>query len=230
MSYFIEDSDAPFMLQIDNFAQKLPAYATLLGFTPAEVSEAQADASFFGSILTADNMVEKYAHDYKHFKHLLRHGSKTEVITAPPAPLVLDPFPTTVAANVQNRFAKKAAKAKASTNYTSAIGQELGIAAVKPSFDVAAGKPDLKVVLNAGYPEINFHKLKYSAANLYKDSGSGYGNLPFKTLHAGHYRDMSPLPAAGVAQQLKYKMIYVYHDDEVGNWSDEVSVTVAGSI
>ena len=126
MSGFIEYADSTFALQLKTFAEKLPAHAAVLGFSNDEVKEAQDDAAFFNSILEADTQMEKHAHDYKHFKQLLRHGSKTEVISTVPIMPVLNPFPTMVAANLELRFSKKAAKAKASTNYTSGIGQDLG--------------------------------------------------------------------------------------------------------
>ena len=40
--------------------------------------------------------------------------------------------------------------------------------------------------------------------------------------------DTTPLPAAGASAMWKYKAIYRLHDEQVGQWSDVISVSVGG--
>ena len=40
--------------------------------------------------------------------------------------------------------------------------------------------------------------------------------------------DLSPLPAAGHSALWTYRAIYLLNDGDFGQWSDPVSVTVAG--
>lgn len=44
------------------------------------------------------------------------------------------------------------------------------------------------------------------------------------------YIDKTPLPAEGISAVWKYKMIYLYKDEVVGEWSDEVTTTVYGNV
>ena len=40
------------------------------------------------------------------------------------------------------------------------------------------------------------------------------------------FKDEAPLPATGITQLLKYKMMYLLKDKEIGLMSDEVSIIV----
>jgi hypothetical protein len=42
------------------------------------------------------------------------------------------------------------------------------------------------------------------------------------------YTDTAPMPAAGQSAFWNYKAIYLQGDDRVGQWSDAVSIPVAG--
>ena len=40
--------------------------------------------------------------------------------------------------------------------------------------------------------------------------------------------DNWPLPPAGTSAMWRYKAIYLLHDEQVGQWSDVISVSVGG--
>ena len=44
------------------------------------------------------------------------------------------------------------------------------------------------------------------------------------------FADKHPLPAVGTSAAWKYKMIYLLKDETIGDWSDETTVTVYGSV
>lgn len=52
-------------------------------------------------------------------------------------------------------------------------------------------------------------------------AGSELGSQP-------NYPDTTALPSAGQSALWKYKAIYRLHDEQVGQWSDVISTTVAG--
>lgn len=227
MAYFIESNVELFANQLDKFATELPNHKAALGFSDPEVAEAVADAAFMKWTVKKDSIMEDYAHSFKTFKHNARYG-KTAATLAPPAMPVIDAMPTAVKDGIQARFVKKANKAKAATGATADILQALGIASSGSSTARTASDadtPDLKVTLNAGYPQLSFHLLGYEAVNIYKDAGMGYQLL--KTAHRSPVQD-AQLPAVGVAANYKYKAIYVSHDEETGTMSAEVSVAVVG--
>ena len=223
---FVQSNDAAFSAQLRNFYNKLLIYFTLLGFTQAEVDSVKDDSALWDYCLDADNKVEKYAQDYKKTKALLRKGGKDQVINAMPKAPDLQVAPAMVPVNIQLRFRQAAAKAKASPNYTKAIGSDLGIEAPQQTFDPTLGKPNLSIYLNAGHPEIDYIKGKFSGLAIYKDTGEGYTLLG--TAIKSSYTDNNPLPDAGTSQVWKYKAIYLWKNNEVGFWSDESKVVVSG--
>ena len=63
---------------------------------------------------------------------------------------------------------------------------------------------------------------------IWKDSGKGFEKLDKDFFP--DFTDKTALPAPGASILWKYKMIYLLKDETVGNWSDEVSVTVSGAV
>lgn len=223
---YVQSNDAAYGLQLRNFYQRLDVHSSLLGFTTADVDEAKADSQLWDYCLNSDTTIEKFARDYKQTKNLLRFGKGNQTITAMPAVPVLAAPPAMVPENIQFRFIQKAGQAKASINYTTAIGLDLGIESTQQTFDPTQGKPNLSAYLDAGHPELEYTRGKYNGVAIYKDSGSGYAFLG--SAFRSHYRDRASLPAAGSSEVWKYKAIYLWHDEETGIWSDEISVAVKG--
>lgn len=223
---YVQSNDVSFASQLRNFYLKLITYATLLGFSHEEIDEAKADSTLWDFLVDADNKAEKFARDYKQTKNLLRYGKGNEISNTLPQMPDLGTPPVMVSENIQYRFTQKANKAKASANYTTAIGVDLGIEATQQTFDPTQGKPNLSTYLNAGHPELEYKKGKYGGIAIYKDSGMGYSLLTRAFM--SHYTDKSPLPEVGTTQLWKYKAIYLWHDEEVGSWSDDISIAVIG--
>lgn len=228
MKYFIESNNEKFSLQLTTFATELPSYSALLGFSNAEETEASQDAAYMKWAVESGNQVDNYQQEVFAFLDIVRYGAPGVETLNPPPPPVLSPPPAPVPPDIERRFQEKARKAKAAKGYTRAIGEKLGIVGDDTEFDPRAGKPKLKVSTDAGYPYLVTSKGRYPAINLYRDMGTGYGGNPYKTLTNPKFRDEDSLPAAGQSRIIKYKAIFIWNNEEVGEWSDEVSVTVAG--
>ena len=223
---FIQVNDILFGVQLRNFYKKLVNYATLLGFTAAELESIKKDSTAWDFVLEVDFSFQKFAKDYTKFKNLLRKGVKDQFVTGFPAvPEVSDP-PGVVPANIQLRFRQASAKAKSSPNYTKAIGTELGIEKTQTPFDPQLGKPVLRVKMNVGRPTLSYIKKEYKGLVIYKDTGDGYAVLG--TAFKSKYEDPSSLPEAGKSAIWKYKAVYVWDGKETGQWSDEITVVVNG--
>ena len=222
----MEKTTDKFYLQLDNFCRKIDGYATTLGITTADSDPIKGDRDFLHYLLLTKKAYKDYGQNWTKYVDLAIFGHKNEVLgTLPPLP-VLATAPTPTAENMQKRFSNIISKCKSSNNFTTAIGTDLDIMVNPTVFDPTQGKPILKVVLNAGYPEISYSRNKFHGIAIYKDSGSGYVKL--ERIHETHYIDHSALPAHGAAQVWKYKAIYLYHDAETATMSDEVSITVMG--
>ncbi len=227
--YFIERTIALLVIQLGTFALNLKALATTLGFSVAEVKEAEDDAAYIGWVEKCLDAIEAYNSAYIAYMHMVRFGEKGVTTISEPIMPVFLPAPTSVNAGVQVRFAEKARKAKANPACTSDMQKLLGIAAIPNPAAKGDEVPDIKVKDGAGYPTIRFHKYDNDGMNLYRDKGDGkgYSVSPFKTLLFSPFADKD-LPAVGQTAVYKYKGIYLAHDKETGNFSPEVSITVVG--
>ncbi len=223
---FIQSSDALFGAQLRNFYIKLINLATLLGFTPEELTEAKDDSMYLDYLMDADNKVQKYAKDFKKTKKLAIDGVKSEILSGIPEPPDLGTAPHLVPANIKLRFRQKAAKAKASPKYTTAIGTDLGIEPIHQTFDPQLGKPALKIKLNADRPILTYVKKTYKGLVIHKDTGDGYTYLG--TAFKSKFEDNSQLPEPGTSSIWKYKAIFVWDGKETGHWSDEITIVVKG--
>ena len=88
-------------------------------------------------------------------------------------------------------------------------------------------KPPLSAKLSpAGHPILHSLKSIYQGYEVYKDWGDGKGFVAFKTSMQADFIDNSDLPVAGITQVWRYKIVYLLKNEEVGNFSDIVSVTV----
>ena len=71
-----------------------------------------------------------------------------------------------------------------------------------------------------------YSKGQAAALEIWVDRGDG-NNFVFLTINTEpNTIDTTPLPATSAAW--RYKAIYRLHDEQVGQWSDVISVTVGG--
>ena len=88
-------------------------------------------------------------------------------------------------------------------------------------------KPILNVALKAAHPNVGWTKQGMDGLEILVDRGAGaFSFLAFDTIP--DYLDTAPLPAPGASAVWKYKAIYRLGDEQVGQWSDVVSIPVAG--
>ena len=119
---------------------------------------------------------------------------------------------------------------KSNLAYTEADGKDLGIIGEEQTLDLINIKPALSTRLAAGgRPEVVWTKQGMDGIEIYVSrDGAAYALLAFDT--RPNYIDTFALPALGSSSIWKYRAIYRYRDAQVGQWSDEVSVTVAGGV
>ena len=224
--YYIKYNNLAFAQQLGLLATNMHDLLIPFGFNAADETSTKADYAYIQWLIEADNMVEKQYHEYKDYLHTVRHNANTGIAVSTPLPLALPDAPTLVMAGIQARYAQKINQIKGNKNCSDDLLKKLDAIASVAHKDNAIAKPDPKVSLDGGFPVISFHKYGYTAANLYKDSGTGYSDQPYKTITTNSFKDQAPLPIAGHTQLLKYKMMYLLHDVETGVISDEISIVV----
>ena len=243
MADFVEGTDVGFSQQLKDSATGLNTHGALLGFTVAEIDEAKDDSKLFDYVMDRLSENVAYSKDLTDFKNLARKGDGTVLLPAAiPQPAAFPlPLPTAVAAGIEGRFRKRAAKAKADKNYTVGIGQACRFEATHGTFNPNSGSPTLKVDLtHAGHPHIQFNKGQWQGAEIHKmviSNGGGNPPVPnpqdpsFKKLERvfGHdYIDPTELPANGATELWAYKVIHLYANEQVGEWSLVKFITVGG--
>ena len=227
---FIKKAIADLVIQLGTFSTNIKGtLGTTLGFTPAEKISIENDYIYMMWVNKNLDAIESYASSYVAYQHLVRYGAKDVTVITEPVFPVFDTPPTIVMAGIQNRFSANAALIKANPLCTLDIQKQLGIAPDEAALPKGDEAPDLKVIESAGYPVISFHKYHNDGINLYRDKGDGkgYGTVPYKTLFYSPFTDKD-VPAEGHTALYKYKAIYLSHDEETGNFSPEVSITIAG--
>jgi hypothetical protein len=117
---------------------------------------------------------------------------------------------------------------KAGRGYTASVGVGLGIVAPKHSFDLATAKPQLTAIdRTGGAVQLTFVRYRTHGVNIYckREGESDWVLVGRATISP--FLDTRPLLQSGKAELRRYTAVYVYKDQEVGQFSDEVEIGCA---
>jgi hypothetical protein len=163
--------------------------------------------------------------DWTAYKNQAAHGDNLGDIPVTPDPGTPPPAMQT---DIFGRNAAQAVRIKKQPKCTDAIAQDLGIIGAEVVLDPTTYQPILTFSLNAGHPHIGWPTQGMDSPELWKDSGDGKGLVLLTYPTNTDYADLSPLPAPGVSAVWKYKAIYRFNDQQVGQWSDMATIDVMG--
>jgi hypothetical protein len=228
--YYLPMDEKGRLLWLKNFAGKISIYAAILNVTPAEVTAILNDLAYFDYVLDMVNKYKQNVNQRVTYKNLLLNGDgNTPPIGGIPANPTMGVAPTAVSAGIIKRAIALAQRIKKQASYTTAIGDELGIIGDEETIDVSTMKPILVIDKIANKPNLKWKKQSMQGIKIYVDrTGNGYEFLAIDT--QPNYLDNSPLPSVGTSAIWKYKAVYILHDEEVGEYSDEVSITVTSPV
>lgn len=226
-NYYLPRTDEDKATWLNNFALKLPIYASKYNITPEEIQDMQSSAQYFDALLDYNNQFKAYVSSVTAFKNLLRDGAKNGTVSEMPMPPAVM-LPPAVAPGIFARSAAIVNRIKASLNYSAADGDDLGIEGTQSTVDVNALKPKLQVrLVSGGHPEILWRKQGMDGVEIQKMDEHGQWQFLAIDLKP-NYTDNTPLPPAGSSAVWQYRAIYRRKDERVGQWSDVLAVTVAG--
>ena len=212
---------------LEHVAATLPKYAALLGVSAKAMAALQADAVNFRYTLNVLNRAQSYSHNCAAFKNQMRDGG-SDSSEWPVSPLLPEPIPPIVKSGIIPRFSLFIGRIKGHKDYTPAIGQDLRIVGSAYIVDPNSWKPVLSIQMKAAHPTVMWTKGKANALELWVDRNDGNGFV-FMTINTEpNTPDTAPLPSTGTSVVWKYKAIYRFHDEQVGEWSDVISVMVGG--
>jgi len=227
INYFMPTTDNGKADMFDHFAAAMPRYAPLLDVSAVDVATLKADADAFRYTLHTQADVLAYGQHWTAYKNALRDGGSGSADW----PILLErlnPVPSAVNPGIIPRLTALVAHIKTHKNYTPAIGQDLWLIGSTQVIDSSTWKPILTVQNQASHPIIIWTKGQASSLEIWVDRGDGNNFVLLNINSAPNTTDNSPLPALGASAIWKYKAIYRLHDEQVGQWSDVVSVSVAG--
>lgn len=223
-TYYLPSDDSGKAELLEHLANRLPAHATTLGLTEADLNEVKADADAFRYTLTAANIVQANGKLWTAFKNLQRDGGAGSTaypnVANLPAPVPAVPL------GIVPRLTNLVARIKAARNYSEAIGQDLNIVGALQISNSNELKPTFDITLKAGHPQIVWIKGEADAIEIWADRGDVKGFALFTIANTSRVPDNTPLPATPTTW--KYKAIYRLKDSQVGNWSDTSTLAVGG--
>ena len=232
-----------------NFANKIGTYATKYNISATELADVIASEAHFRYWFNYFKAFKEYMLKVTAYKNEVRDGvpagaepSVTPVVPASPPP------PTATAPGGYERAIALGNSIKKKSNYTVADGQDMNLegaeivlpnpSTFKPVISVVAGsngKPDLKWKKQAGTSGIHFYMKVVSSGSPTTPSpgpgtpsAAGFSYLGSDT--QPDFTDNTPLPPSGQSQQRAYIAIYFVDDNNVGQFSEEVKITVTGTI
>lgn len=226
-SDYIKRRDAEFAAQLLQFKNNVAPCAATLGLTTAQIDAQADDADYYNYVFTVQDICSQCAQQWSAWKEAMREGGGGA--GTPPATPALPPAVTAVAPGIEGRFRKLVQIIKKHPAYNTAMGEVLGIEGPAQSGpDFAEIKPQISLELVGGQVVVRWSWLGFrdflDMIEIQVDRGQGWQLLAYDTT-APSYTDTAPLPAT--AAVWKYRAIYRVGDQRVGQWSDEVSITVA---
>ncbi|MDD2661865.1 MAG: hypothetical protein PHY54_19650 [Methylococcales bacterium] len=224
---FMPNTDSNRSDLLEHLAATLPHYAGLLEISAQDMDALKADAAAFRYAYQSMCDMQTYAQAWTSYKNLLRDGGAGNA-GWPVAPVLAEPTPPAVSPGIIPKLSALAARIKTNRNYTSTIGYDLWLIGAEQKIDTSTWKPALSVYSQAGHPVIVWNKGKANALEIWVDRGDGNNFVFFVINTEPNTTDTTPLPAAGSSAVWKYKAIYRSHDEQVGQWSDVISLAVGG--
>ena len=228
-SYFMPTSDSGKADLLDHLASNLTRYKDLLVLSDETCASVSADAKSFRYTVQTMNDMQAYAHHWTVYKNQLRDTVSTTTLPLwPMAITFVVTRPDAVQFGIIPRLSALVAQIKTNKNYTPAIGQDLWLIGTSVNVDPSTWKPQLSLQNKAGHPIIAWTKGSASAIEIWVDR-SDNANFVMLTINTEpNTNDDSTLPLPGNTAMWKYKAIYRLHDEQVGQWSDVISVSVGG--
>lgn len=226
----VESGDAELAKQIRNFVVEYPKHKDELKVSESKIIDLAEGSAYLDFILDIQTKVHTSSSTFTSYKNLVRHGKGTDVLGAKPAltvyPLVVPPICN---ANVEGLFRDIIQESVNSGNLTEDVAKALGIFAEASTTVLADGTPGLSLKsMSGGHPTLHTKLDGYDGFEIWKDASTGFVFHNVST--SPDYVDQSPLPALGVEEIWKYKIIYRYQNLQIGHWSATISVAVKGNV
>ena len=230
MKTLVEKGDVELATQIRNFLSAYPDHKDEMKVLASKIVDLEKGSIYMDFFLDIQNKVHTTSSTLTSYKNMIRHGKGNDILGAKPAltvyPLVVPPICN---ANVEGLFRDIIQDCVNSGNLTEDVAKALGIFAEASTTVLADGTPAVSLKsMSGGHPSLHTKLEGYDAYEIWKDAGKGFVFHNVST--ASDFSDYSPLPALGVEEIWKYKIIFRYQNLQIGHWSATISVAVNGNV
>jgi len=229
MKKIIQRAETFLLAQLKLLHDNIATYKTDLTLTDEEILAAKAMYLSLKYVLDFESMVQNFQSSFTAYKNWVKEGPSSQVSSSMPAAIVYPtPVPVIITGNIISQYARFSDDIIKNPGFSDKMGIALGFYPVTEESALAAEiKPPISVKNSpAGHPILHSLKGNFQGYQVYKDWGDGKGFVAFDKNLAADFVDNSDLPAQGIAKVWRYKIIYLLKNEEVGNFSDIVSVTV----
>ena len=227
-SRYLPAKDKDRMVWLGSFASKLNLHALTLGISAAELASVEADAAMYTFIVNRVEQMKREINKWVAYKNMISSGE--EVVSALPVTLSPVAAPPEVPGALFRRITKMVNRIKNHPNYTESIGMDLGVIGAEITQRTQEMKPRIKAFLSAGKPHIRWKKGLADSIDIYVNRQDGKGFVFLANDAFPDYVDVFEMPAGTKAAVWEYKGIYRVKDQQVGHFSDTISITVAEKI
>ena len=220
---YLPTTDSDRVVWLNNLNNKLSNYATLLNISAADVTQTGKDYTMYFYTVNALDLLKQSQQYATAFKNALKHASGQQIGSVPVSPS-LGTAPAAVPAGIFDRVRLLVQRIKNHPSYTNSIGQDLNIIAPVDTTDVNTILPVLTSKLDVGRPHLKWPKGISDASDVYADHNDGNGFVLVGRFVRSEYLDTTPLATGKIADEWKYKAIYVIADTQVGLMSQILTV------
>lgn len=200
---YLPTKDSELLAWLNNYKTKITTHATALGASAALVTQEKA---WCDAMISAINLIETKKQELK--------SAVAAKDTA---------FQTQVGA-----LRIEIARHKLHTNYTTAIGQDLGIIGIHTEFDAATYKAKITAEIFGGFVRIKFVKRGVDGINLYHRKKGEATWIFLARDTKSPYDDHIVLETTNQPEHWEYRAFGVLDDAEIGLPSDIIEVVFGG--
>ncbi len=231
VEYYLPNTDLNRGSFITQFAAGLLVHATTLGIDPLEVTFVQNAALYFNFLLDTNVAMKKQMNEWVAYKDgfiFKDIGQSVGVLPSvpvitPPAVIINEPIFARITLLVNN--------IKSRITYNETIGRELGIIGteiVEPDYNTV--KPLISVISTANKVIVKWKKERFSSIDVYIDKGRGTGFVFLDNDSRPPFEMPINLPQGAAPETWTFKAIYKIADQQVGLYSDPVSIVVRSGL
>jgi|GEM_PF-4554683 hypothetical protein len=209
-----------------NFYSKLTELKELLVISDEELNSIRNDLKMYQFTLKRIEFAKKQYRRNTLVRDYYAYGEKIEMQET------LKDFdeievPSKVDPGIFKRIADFVEVLKTKPQFCRQIDQSLALYRFKVLFDISATlEPQLQVLLDYGRPLIRLLNRKADSMDLFVDRKDGRGFVFLANYTLTDFIDTYPIPSNHSEVIWQYKAIFKIGDDQVGNFSDPVSICV----